>query len=552
MSSPKITTEGEASLGARWRARLAALGERMDDFVALDIDTASLRDLTVLWNDGTYLLLAAEASDRLELAALASLRDAFCDDRRRARLISAVESSSGDAEFEALRDELLEAWRRHGNTHAMAVVLLERLAAAEQDHRHFLERLGVGVDVDPEARAEDTYLRLVSSDMPAPTRRKLGDAWSAHRMQVLDNAVRAVDTVVDARRAADATRSVADATFSRAGITIDDARTFLDDFIAAAQEDRRRLDAEVAARLGAGHDTCDLPRLLRIEAMRAPSARYDAAQVIETAVGLAARSLDVDVAWVEGERLEHAEVLYGGELCGEIRIDRINGTPARAFDTRTAGHLVPSASVLCVTSARDGVATMSAHAVQTMLHEVGHAMHHVLLTGRRPSDGGLDYAPLERLDLLSMWFEQWVQHPVIAACADDAEAAERARWVTEMLHRRTLVERGVYASFDLELHSEPARDAASTFAEISDRHGVDELVVADILSYLTWPMQQRNPGGEIAILWGWAAAAHAFAPYRTRPATSLERGVSALLDGLDPQTPCPPMPAHYSMEFLRR
>lgn len=547
-----MTGNLELALTTVWRSRLDEVLNRIDEIIAQGVDTASLHELVILNNNGEYLLLYAEASDHLDPNGLAEMRAAFYDTERTVRLDAALQVVQ-KTDAEAVRFALSRRPQARVRGVAMADSIGPHLEAAEASHRRFLESLGI--DFSSSLTANDAYLRMVSSDLPTSTRCRISEAWAAHRTSVSADSVRAVEQVVRHRHSAAAEAgyaSAAEATFSKAGITIAEARNFLDDFLSAAIEDRRHLDEEIAVELGEDHSTRDLPRLLRLRSMRTRAAVYDAHRVLDTAFQIAERSLDIEIAWVSGRRYELAEVFSNGVRRGELYIDRQRCGIEERREASRGDRVVPVAAILQVGRDDAQIPTMTSRAVQSMLHEFGHAMHHVLRTNSGPSVGGLDYAPLERLDSLSTWFEQWVQHQAIADCAVDAVAAEDGRYLIEVLQRRALIERGVYASFDLELHANPSRDAASIFHDLIARHGIDDLVLADILPYLTWPMQQRNPGGEVGILWGWASSAQSFERYRGLRVQDIDVPIDVLVDALDPARPSDPVSARIAMEFLRR
>lgn len=550
-------TVRQTRLEDSWRRQLEASIRRVDELIEASLDDEALHELVVLWNNAEYLLLYAEATDLIERPRLDVLQRCLAEPERRRRVAAAMRRTQGATpDAERLRIKLLEASQASGERIEMTGTLEPLFMEADSEDQSFLRKLGV--EVPTGTTAEAAYLRLFSDTQASGSRKRLSRVWASQRARSSARVVEAVDAIVARRRDAALVAgrpSPADQTFERFGITKENAESFLGDYLIAALEDRAMLDDEVAAILGIGNSTIDLPRVLQQWTAQQRLTFFEADHILNTAHCIAARNLGIDMAWRRDEAQPYVEVSRHGTSIGELRIDMVGPKSAAEASTPCSPGqaTLPIASISFQYSVQNGVRRMTARAVQTMLHELGHALNHILLRSRMPSTGGLDYLPLERLDLMSMWFEQWLLHPDVVRCATDPVSAEHTLRMSELLHRRTLVERGAYAAFDLELHSQRSGSAAEAFTAVVDRHGLsDQIALADMLPYLTWPMQQRNPGAEVGILWNWASAAVSFRPYKEIAVEDIRQPESSLLLALDPDLPTPPVPARMAMEFLRR
>lgn len=149
--------------------------------------------------------------------------------------------------------------------------------------------------------------------------------------------------------------------------------------------------------------------------------------------------------------------------------------------------------------------------VQTLFHEFGHALHHVLVRKRMPSASGLDYLPADRLEHVSMWFEQWAHHPDLArhVCRtpQEADALRRCSILARLEHRAGLTETAALAALDFEIHRRRGTGLAVAFDRLDQRYGIGAHTdLGDFVAYFTWPIFIAKPGAYFANLTGAAAA----------------------------------------------
>ncbi|WP_420365952.1 hypothetical protein AAEP80_03400 [Curtobacterium sp. L3-7] len=222
-----------------------------------------------------------------------------------------------------------------------------------------------------------------------------------------------------------------------------------------------------------------------------------------------------------------------GAVRGVVRVDRWADRAERLSRTDRPGHTpladqtpwagsssealpVATVAIRCRVDG-SGRSLTGPHQLQATLHEVGHALNHVLLGGRTTLVTGLDYLPVERLDLMSMWFDKWALHPgFLRAVLTDpgADSVARVIWSRCIEFRRTLPTRVVVAAVDHALHRSTSGTFAETWTALDHRFGIAQLAAEeDVLEHLAWPMPLANPGGEFSMLWAYAATSTTFAPF---------------------------------------
>ena len=292
-----------------------------------------------------------------------------------------------------------------------------------------------------------------------------------------------------------------------------------------ALESQQELETAVRAATGAESDPMDhVGRYVRLRTgdARLPTFRLDA--LLDLLCTLARRVLGVTVA-PAAEHPAHAltlRVSRAGDELGTIDVDLVSPgdpdgpagpVPAAGLDTPT----VAKAHVLCQLHPGGGRHVTFA-AAQTVCHEFGHALTHVLLRRRLPSASGLEHVPLERLECASTWWERWVYHPDFAAALDpayDAAALAHARRLRALETWSTTVQCTVAAAVDLDVHGRADGGHREAYARLDREFGLaDHCTFADLPGFLTHLTWQAAPGAGFLYAWGAAASAAAFEPYR--------------------------------------
>jgi oligopeptidase A len=208
----------------------------------------------------------------------------------------------------------------------------------------------------------------------------------------------------------------------------------------------------------------------------------------------------------------------------QARLRGANTTRGIRNRTEYAGIVQqPVAYVSCrFERASDGTDRINFQNVHSLFHEFGHAVNHLLIRRRMPNESGLDSLPLERLEILSMWFEKWVYHPSFGqhlTMTSDGEAGLKvAQEVKRLEYQRTHVERGVTAAVDLLIHAAGSVGFLPAFHELDEQYGISSCCSpGDFPVYFTWPMFQANPGANFVYLWGSAYSSQRFVPFTRQP-----------------------------------
>jgi oligopeptidase A len=405
------------------------------------------------------------------------------------------------------------------------------LDASRHDAAALLARLGSKGRANPYA----TFYKLVAATDDPATRTKLSRAWRATRDRRLGDLVSVVDRMVDARRQASrqqGAESVLATTLRRCRVSEDVAWRFTEHYLVASLEHQERLDAEVLAATGApdhamdhfGHYVRALQDDQEIPLFPVEGCLSFARHVARELFGL---------EFTEGvQPSQHVLVLdatLDGRPVGQVNLDLWDtGSRPRPANTttgirnRTEWRNIrqrPVAYVSCrFRRADDGTHRITFQNVHSFFHEFGHAINHLLIRKRLPTQSGLEYLPLERLEDLSMWFEKWVYHPQFAEhlglTPAQQDGLRLCRDVKRMEYRRSHVDRAVTAALDFELHRRADGGIEEAFRGLDERYGVGgHCTPGDFPPYFIQPMFRANPGANFAYLWGAASGAQTFAPF---------------------------------------
>lgn len=269
---------------------------------------------------------------------------------------------------------------------------------------------------------------------------------------------------------------------------------------------------------------------------------------------------DLTVTHIERENPHAVDVAVwsGGHRLGTISFDLLDtgrrhfsadGLPSiRARSNSTDMVLKPACHVLCrFQRGSDGIRLITFESAHSIFHEFGHALNHLLLRKRLPSQSGLDYLPVERLEDLSSWFEKWVFHPDLAThlflSCQDKEGLAQCRHVKMLEFQRTNLERAVTAALDFDVHGRPEGGVMDSFEELDKQFGIsDHCFFGDLLGHFTKPMFRANSGASFVYLWGSAYGAQHFAPFSNlrvgdiRPRKQVDDRFSSCFDPSEPST----------------
>jgi oligopeptidase A len=481
-----------------------------------------------------------------------------------------------------LRDRLLKQSRL-----ALSADFVRQRAALEREY----ERLGViagqseerqaalasrlGFNADGARTALVVYSALRS--VPSAQRRsRINQAFLAVRDQTLGEACEAADRIVAVQRdiaALKGSRTPLDASLD--GSTIDEqaAYGFINDYLGAALNDTIELADQMSLELG---EPLTLPlaahagRLLHQAAKGRSTPGIPLEGCLGLAFDVAGRVFGVVCSMTPTQRSDVIRVLVSreGQNLGQIQINQQAAVRSGATPNQTIGaRLLPAndsdaggpvAMISCRFSKRDSTNVLNLQNAHSLLHEFGHAINHVLLDSPAGSPSGLDHLPVERLELLSMWFERWVFSDELAPrCALSDSAREDlafAIWAKAVEYRLSQVERGALAGVDLLMHGEAALGVRTAYEDLCERHpGLGEhVLLGDLIPYLAWPMLREKPGAYFSYLWAAAESAALHIPTPADVSQSLDARLAPLTACLDPSVPSRPVLADAAIRYYRQ
>jgi oligopeptidase A len=518
---------------ARLRTLLGADALSEDAFV----------EICAIYNNVAYIFLYLESNEaHVNYERVLPWRDAFYRDAELdANLLARLQTlhcTHADTEeartayVTHLRERLaapdVTGDRLHEQLLAEAKTVLD---ASRHDAAALLARLGIKGRANPQA----TFYKLVAATDNAATRTKLSKAWRTTRDSRLGELVPVVDRMVDARRRASreqGAESVLATTLTRCRIPEDVAWRFTEHYLVTSLAHQERLDAEVLAATGAPDNAMDhfghYVRMLQAD-REVPMFPVEGCLSFARHIMSRLFGLEVTEGVQPSPHVLVLDVTLDGRPVGQINLDLWDTGPRpRAANTttgirnRTEWHDIQQRPVAYVSCRfrRDGAGTsrITFQNTHSLFHEFGHAINHLLIRKRLPTQSGLEYLPLERLEDLSMWFEKWVYHPQFAdhlgLSPAQRDGLRLCQDIKRLEYRRSHVDRAVTAALDFELHRRAVGRIEEVFLELDERYGVGaHCTLGDFPPYFTWPMFRANPGANFAYLWGAAASAQAFAPF---------------------------------------
>jgi oligopeptidase A len=405
----------------------------------------------------------------------------------------------------------------------------------------FLTRLGISYGPS----GPDAALFAVASQLADyVTRRKLYQSWTIAKSQRNDEVTTAVQRLVDARfRSARATgfrtpitKSLANTTISSEAIAL-----FLDDYLSEAITLFRGLSDMVQSVVHFPSGLAvDFPRFLRVAEISDKPLMLPLLGCFKLLTDIASRFF--------GLALEPA-TSYPAK--GHVFIVNLDQIPVgiiifHSTDTNveSPSHLrLPVAYVFCRLTQNDR-RHMTFNAARLLFHEFGHALIHILSYDRKPGISGLDYLPVERLEFLSTWFENWVYHQAmeeIVLPSDGAFAAlNRARRIKAFEFMKSNLGRAVCAVVDFRIHSDPSASLGTVIRQLRQRHSeIDQIVESEVLADFAHPLLLAHPGCSFIYPAASSYASKKFLPLMDRAISKIGADLCDLTLSTASDGPCP-------------
>jgi len=503
-------------------------------------------EIASIYNNVAYIFLYLESNEaHVNYDELRPLREAFYKDSELdAKLLKLIlELQCTDPDVEESRQCYVRHLREKANADdPLANKIFDDLQAAakavlreiQSDQRQLLKRLGVHAG---QRNPAVEFYTLASRTESAVTRAKLSQAWKQTRDLRLEPLLNVVDTMVETRRSRSKKRgyeSVLAETLKRCSIPETTASEFLDGFLVQALESHERLEIEVRDAVGPMGDALDhFGYYVHDLTAGKPVPQFDLEGCLEYIFFVATTVFGLTLTRVANASSHVIAVDVGldDRPCGQINFDlwetgsKRSANYTKGIRNRTDWEGIvqrPVAYVSCrFRRAEGGSNRITFQNVHSLFHEFGHAVNHLLIRKRLPTQSGLEYLPLERLEDLSMWFEKWVYHPQLAdslsLSSEERDGLALCRRVKTLEYRRTHVDRAVTAALDFDVHGKSSGTFRDSFEHLDKRFSVSRYCsLGDFPPYFTWPMFQANPGANFAYLWGAADSAAKFAPFMRR------------------------------------
>lgn len=490
---------------------------------------ADVLELALLSANAAHLLTYAEGNQR-HLGPVTALRGRWerllADPADDAATLALLERTACERPAaEQARQDLLALLRNRAAQRSEAAAVYpvyaqarEVLDGVEEARASLLARVGLRAGG---AAPAAVYYRAVSTASPA-TRGKLVHAWETQRARHTAPLLDRLDEVVRIRRAHardEGAASVLDRTLRRSSLGEDRAAAFVEAYLERAVDATGRLAARIRTATGAtDHPLDHFGAYARAVVGDAVLPDFPLDGCLDYLAAITRDVFGIELTRLPSARADEHVVLgtRDGQPVGVATFDLLGTDTAEPrHNSVPAGPALPAARVLCRHRLDAlGRRVVSFDGVHSILHEFGHVLNHWLLRRHTPSDTGLDYLPLERIEDLSIWFEKWAYHPRLPAhlalsAADEAGLAVCVR-VKRLEFLAANLDRAVVAALDLDVHRRGDGGVEDSFRRIEARFALDGLCrLPTVAGYLLWPLCRAYPGANFAYLWGAAFGARA-------------------------------------------
>ena len=501
---------------------------------------SELGELVAIYNNIAYLFLYLESNAaHVEWDGLARWKQAFFGSNalNKALVRSLTQTCFDSVQAERVRTSYIKFFsalnarceaeqQEFDDLYQRARELRER---TRSDFERLLARLGARSRGAPDA----AFYNLISKTESISTREKLATAWR----RVRDDSAPALEAVVNRlialRHDRSFRRGFASAlseTMQRTRLSESQAEDFIAEYIMLSMDNQDKLDLEVRSAVGAVSTPMQhFEHYVRSVQAGARIPLFDLERCLGFVfmVAKAAFGLEFVLGREAGANVIRVDVCQDGRACGTINFDlwddafapkRANVTIGARNRMAWAGRFqLPVAHVSCRFKRRDEAeGAITFQNVHSLFHEFGHAVNHLLMASIVPSESGLEYLPLERLETLSMWFEKWIFHsnfaPAVAPQSDAHTYIGVAQTIKRLEYRRTHLDRAVTAALDFEVNKSKGLTVRDAFRLLDRRFGISRhCVLEDFLASFMLPMLEANPGGYFSYLFGAAESAEKFA-----------------------------------------
>lgn len=487
------------------------------------LTSQALREIVVIYSNAAFTFAYLEGSQRFDdYQHLLGWHEAYFHDQDLTVATEKALAAAGPFTAPDL-EELRLTWltwfadRRHAPEQPrrrQAELGADMRAILRQMDAHQLEFLQ-RVNIDTPRAGPSVMLAEAASRLKEPTTRtKLTTAWRRHSAPDIAALTNVLDEAVQVRRTAaregtGGHPTVLAQTFEGCSVSPAEATSFLHEFLTQALESQRELESAIRTATGCTQYPMDhFGRYMRtrMSGHRAPTLKLQ--PLLDLLCTLARRVLGVTVIAAPAQHAHALTFRVGraGEELGSIDFDLLRpGAPSHrppspplTAKSHTPAPVKAKAHVLCPLQPDDEAGHVTLAAAQSIFHEFGHALTHVLSSRRMPSESGIEHLPLDRLECASTWWERWVYHPDFAGALDLTGEEQEALALTRQLRAletwSTTLQCTVAAAVDLDVHSRSEGGHREAFERLSQKFSLgDHCAFGDLPGYFTHLTWQAAP-----------------------------------------------------------
>lgn len=520
------------------------------EFLSLqkELSPSDYVSLISLFNNASYILLYLESnSQHFKVTFLSKYRAMLEDNpkcnKRLVALLQDLNTKSPELEtsrlslIKSLNEMLLDSSHNEAAGYTKRSELEKNFLAIQMqldqigiDRQQFLERLGVGIGAN---NPNETFYKLLSITNSNESRNKMDKVWNGIGEFYDQGIIRSIDKVVEIRwknNGQSIYPRVIDKTLESSKLDLPRITSFLRDTLPVACNIQEQLETKLLNLYGTGSVRAHFPRLIHDLREGITIPKVPLLPCIEFLLYISAKVFGLTSSSVENthSHILSYDIFLNGERTGRINFDLWGGSLGRKTNTtygiknRTdcEGILqLPVAHISCrfKSESKEGIEINFQNA-HSLFHEFGHAINHILLKQKLPNLSGLNYLPIERLEILSMWFERWVFHPdfgcVLGFNPEKNVALRVCQEIKRLEYIQTHLERQILSIIDLDIHSNNGQKIQDCLNGLSSQYPtVKHSRLTDILPYFMWPMLTANPGGYFSYLWAAADSADRFKPF---------------------------------------
>ncbi|MEG3991239.1 M3 family metallopeptidase [Microcoleus sp. S28C3] len=510
---------------------LTAWIDRIYQLSEMKIYDGTLIEVTTIYNNIAYLFLYLEANEDFSTYdQLKDLRDIVHQDKdldkRMLRGMKSFKSKHPQLEksriayIEQLEDRICSKSFTESNI-ALEIAKTQFQESVEQLEKVSVDVLGkLGFGKTLSRHSEYSIINGIKDNQ---SRSKFIQYLKSCKLESAISAAEAFDNLVSARHFQARTAGFDSSLMqfmSKATVNLDEVNSYIYRNIQEAVKVSKKQADVIKQELSVEYFSLDhMGALIRRRNNSWKAPLFDLQECIEIARKAVVATFNADLKIEEkggGDRFITLAVVDDGKVLGRIHLDLWTSDRKRVKQNFTIGLLnrtsinenfqAPEAYVCCrISKHQDGHSYLNFQNVHSLYHELGHALNHVFNQMCVSNLTGLEYLPLERLEVMSMWFEKLVFSHHFANGFSDIELNDivRCQEVKKSEYTSTVLTKSLVAALDFECHKMPGIKIYEIFNAFVEKYGISKLIdFSDLISYFSWPSYMSYPGANFIYLLG--------------------------------------------------